>query len=433
MIKVVTDVLWSIAIIFLLGGGIYFTFNLNFPQFKLKKMLQGFKNDQNNKISPYQSLSMSLAARIGVGSLAGIALAIYIGGPGTIFWIWITSIFTSVNTFCESYLGAKYQEKDGSVYKGGPAYYIEKGLNNKKLATSYAFLIIIAYIVGFMTIQANTITKSLEDYISVSPIIIGVILALLSGYIIIKGLDQIVSITGKMVPVMGLGYLLTALGIILLNLESIPEVFSNILSSAFNIKSAGIGILSTFIIGVQRGIFSTEAGIGSGSIATSTSHVKNKIGLGLIQILGIYFTSFIICTATAILILLSDYTTLTFENMNGIELTKYALNYHLGEFGNIFLILSILFFAFSTIIAGYYYGESNLKFIIRNVSQKQLLLLKIITLLLLIIGSITSPTILWSIVDILVAVLAIINMYSLLKMRKEIIQDYKKYTNTRKQ
>ena len=426
MLKIITDVLWSTAIVLLMGGGIYFTIKLGFPQFKLKKMLAGLKNDHEQEVSPFKSLTMSLAARIGVGSLAGIALAIYIGGPGTIFWIWITSIFTSVNSFCESYLGAKYQEKDGNAYKGGPAFYIDKGLKNKKLAKTYAILIIIAYVVGFMTIQSNTITKSLQEYLSLSPLLIGIILALISGYIIWKGLDEIVSTTSKMVPVMGGAYLITSLVIVFLNLDLLPNILNLIITSAFNIKSATTGILSTFIIGIQRGIFSTEAGLGSGAIASSTSNVKNKIGLGLVQILGIYFTSFIICTSTTFIILMSDYTSISFNDINGIELTQYALNYHLGKFGIAFLIFSIISFAFSTIIAGYYYGESNLKYLVKNVSEKHLKIFKIITVLLLIFGSITSPTLLWSIVDILVACLAIINMYSLIKMRKEIILDYKK-------
>jgi len=425
MIKLLTDVLWSTAIVFLLGGGIYFTIKLKFPQLRFKKMIKGLKNDHEQEVSPFKSLTMSLAARIGVGSLAGIALAIYIGGPGTIFWIWVTSIFTSVNSFCESYLGAKYQEKDEIAYKGGPAFYIDKGLKNKKLASTYAILIIVSYVIGFMTIQANTITKSLEEYLSVSPIIIGLILALLTGLIIWKGLDNIVSTTSKMVPVMGGAYLITSLVIIFLNLEYLPGLFKTIFESAFNLKSASTGILSTFIIGIQRGIFSTEAGLGSGAIASSTSNVKNKIGLGLVQILGIYFTSFVICTSTAFIILMSDYQTLNLTDINGIELTQYALNYHLGGFGIIFLIISIISFAFSTIIAGYYYGESNLKYLIKNIKPIHLNILKILTIILLIFGSVTSPTLLWSIVDILVACLAIINMYSLIKMRKEIIFDYK--------
>lgn len=427
MLKIITDILWSTAIVLLLGGGIYFTIKLGFPQFKLKKMVAGLKNDHEQEVSPFKSLTMSLAARIGVGSLAGIALAIYIGGPGTIFWIWITSIFTSVNSFCESYLGAKYQEKDGNAYKGGPAFYIDKGLKNKKLARTYALLIIVSYVVGFLTIQANTITKSMQEYTSLPPILIGIILACISGYIIWKGLDEIVNTTSKMVPVMGGAYLIISLVIIFLNLELLPGMIELIISSAFNIKSATSGILSTFIIGIQRGIFSTEAGLGSGSIASSTSNVKNKIGLGLVQILGIYFTSFIICTSTAFIILMSDYTTINFQDINGIELTQYALNYHLGKFGIIFLIFSIISFAFSTIIAGYYYGESNLKYLVKNLSNKKLNLFKCITVILLIFGSITSPTLLWSIIDILVACLAIINMYSLIKLRKEIIFDYRNH------
>ena len=425
MLKIITDVLWSTAIILLIGGGIYFTIKLGFPQFRLKKMFNGLKNDNKQEISPYKSLTMSLAARIGVGSLAGIALAIYIGGPGTIFWIWITSVITSVNSFCESYMGAKYQEKDSIAYKGGPAFYIDKGLKNKKLAKIYAILIIVAYVVGFMTIQANTITKSLQEYMSVSPLLIGITLALISGYIIFKGLDEIISTTSKMVPIMGGAYLITSLVIIILNLNLLPNIFKLIISSAFNFKSATTGVLSTFIIGIQRGVFSTEAGLGSGSIASSTSNVENKIGLGLVQILGIYFTSFIICTSTAFIILMSDYTSINFNDINGIELTQYALNYHLGSFGIIFLIFSIISFAFSTIIAGYYYGESNLKYLVKNVKNRDLKIFKIITVLLLIFGSITSPTLLWNIVDILVACLAIINMYSLIRMRKEIILDYK--------
>lgn len=425
MLKIITDVLWSTAIILLIGGGIYFTIKLKFPQFKVRKMINGLKNDRVQEVSPIKSLMMSLAARIGVGSLAGIALAIYIGGPGTIFWIWLTSIFTSVNSFCESYMGVKYQEKDDKAYKGGPAFYIDKGLKNKKLAIVYAILIIIAYIVGFMTIQSNTITKSLQDYLSISPLLIGVILAIISGYIIFKGLDKIISTISKMVPIMGGAYIITSLVIIFLNLDILPEIIKTIITSAFNARSATTGFLSTFIIGVQRGIFSTEAGLGSGAIASSTSSVKNKIGLGLIQILGIYFASLVICTSTALIILMSDYTSINFNDINGIELTQYALNYHLGNFGIIFMIFSIITFAFSTIIAGYYYGESNLKYLLKNVSKTQLNIFKIVTSTLLVLGSITSPTLLWNIVDILVACLAIINMYSLLKMRKEIIIDYK--------
>lgn len=425
MIKILNDILWSTAIVFLIGGSIYFTFSLRFPQFKFKKMINGFKKEDSKGISPFKSLTMSLAGRIGVGSLAGIALAIYIGGPGTVFWIWITGILTSVNSFCESYLGAKYQEKDGKSYKGGPSFYILKGLNNKKLAITYSILIIIAYIVGFMTIQANTIVTSIHDYYNVNPLVIGIILTLISGISIIKGLDEITSITSKLVPFMGVFYLLLSIIIIIMNIELIPSVLVNIVTSAFNVKAMGSGVISTFIIGIQRGIFSTEAGLGTGSIASSCSHTKNKINLGLIQILGIYFAVFIVCTSTALLILTSSYQNLTFQNMNGIELTQYALNYHLGKFGIIVLIISVILLAYSTIVAGYYYGESSLKFLLKKVTPLKIGILKVVTVVLLLIGSIVSATLLWKIIDVLVAILAIINMYALIKLRKEIVNDYK--------
>jgi len=412
MLKIITSILWSIAIVFLLGGGIYFSIKLGFPQFKISSLFKGFKKDSKSSVSPFKSLTMSLAARIGVGSLAGIALAIYTGGPGTVFWIWIAGIITSINAFCESYMGAKYQEKDGDAYKGGPSFYIKKGLKSEKLASIYAILIIISYIVGFMTIQANTITTSLHEYYGFPTLMIGIILAIISGISIMRGLNEIVGITSKLVPVMGIGYILLSLSIILTNLNQIPRVLIEIITDAFHISSIRGGVLATFIIGVQRGVFST--------------HTENKINLGLLQILGIYFAVFIVCTSTALLILTSDYITLHFENMNGIELTQYALNYHLGKSGIIVLLLSVISLAYSTIVAGYYYGESNLKYLLKNVSKTQLNILKIVTVILLIIGSIMNATLLWNIVDTLVAVLAIINMYTLLRLRKEIIVDYKK-------
>lgn len=426
MLKIITSFLWSIAIVFLLGGGIYFSIKLKFPQLKISSLFKGFHKDSKSSVSPFRSLTMSLAARIGVGSLAGVALAIYTGGPGTIFWIWVAGIITSVNAFCESYMGAKYQEKDGDAYKGGPSYYIKHGLKNKKLASLYAILIIISYIVGFMTIQANTITTSIHSTYGFSPIVIGIVLAFISGISIMRGLDEIANITSKLVPLMGIGYILLSGSIILMNLNKIGVVLMEIIMDAFSMKAIRGGILTTFVIGMQRGVFSTEAGLGTGAIASSCSHTDNKVNLGLIQVLGIYFTVFIVCTSTALLILTSDYTMLSFENMNGIELTQYALNYHLGRSGIIVLIVSVVSLAYSTIVAGYYYGESNLKYLIKNVSKTQINILKIVTVILLVIGSIMNATILWNIVDILVAILAIINMYALMKLRKEIIVDYEK-------
>lgn len=427
MLEIFNSILWSTAIVFLIGGGLYFTFKLKFVQLRFISMFKSFKHKSNEKISPFSALTMALAARIGVGSLAGIALAIYTGGPGTIFWIWISSIITSVNSFSESVLGIVYREKDGDVHKGGPAYYIDKGLKNKTLAKGYALIIIIAYIFGFMTIQANTIATSISSYINIKPLTIGIILAVTTAYSILKGVKGIVLLTNKLVPIMGLVYVFLSIYIVIDNFDQLVSILSLIIKSAFDIKSFGVGIITTFIIGIQRGMFSTEAGLGTGAIASSTTDSKDAVRIGLTQVLGIYFTSFIVCTATAFIILTSDYSNLSLTNINGIEITQYALQYHLNDLGIIILIFSIISFAFSTIIAGYYYGESNLKFLDKNIKNYHIVFLKILTVILLIIGSVVHASIIWTIVDVLVAVMAIINMYAVYSLRNVIKKELEIY------
>lgn len=432
MIAVLNKILWGVATIFLIGSGLYFTFRLKGIQFRFREMFQGFKQKEKSKISPFQSLMMATAARIGVGSLAGVALAIYVGGVGTIFWLWVSAILTAPNAFVESCLGVIYREKDGDVHKGGPAYYISKGLGRPKIAKTYALLIIVAYILGFLTIQANTIVKSLEPVSSLSPLFLGIILAVLAGAIIIKGIKGIADAAGMMVPIMGAFYLIVGLFIAFSNISMLPDIFGAIIKEAFNVKALGIGVLTSFLIGIQRGIFSNEAGLGSGAIASSTADTNNPVGQGMIQILGIYFTSLVICTVTAIIVLTSNYQELVLSNVNGIEITQYALTYHLGNFGNWILIVAIILFAFSTIITGYYYGESNIKYLLPKITKKQIILLKIVTLLLLIGGSIAKADFLWSMVDIFVALMAIINIYALFGMRRDIIYEWKEYQQRRK-
>lgn len=427
MLGIINKILWAVATIFLVGGGVYFSFLYKFIQFDFKNMARSFKKDRNAKITPFQTLTMALGARIGVGSLAGIALAISIGGIGTVFWIWVSSIITSSNAFVESVLAVVYRKKDGDECNGGPAFYIKNGLNAPKIARFYAIIIIIAYIFGFLTIQTNTIAKSLDNILNISPFVIGVIVAVISSVVIFGGIKTIASVTSKLVPIMGIGYLLVGLVIMFNNITILPEVLKGVVSEAFNFKSLGIGVLTSFIIGVQRGIFSNEAGIGTGAIAASSTDTNNAIGQGLIQVVGIYFTSLIVCSVTAFIILTTDYNTLSFENINGIEITSYALNYHMGSFGSIVLVIAILLFSFSTIISGYYYGESNLKFLFPTNNKKVVILLKVITIILLLYGSVASPTFLWNSVDVLVAIMAIINVVSLFLLKDDVVQELDVY------
>ena len=420
---------WTVATLLLILSGIYYTIKLRFIQFDFKGMIRSLKNDKNNKkgISPFETLSLSLAARIGVGSLAGIALGIYKGGIGVVFWIWLSALITIPNSFVESVLAVIYHEKDGEFYKGGPAYYISKGLGYKKMAFIYAIIISFCYLGGFLAIQSNTIAVSINDFINIPKYLIGIIIAFISFIIIYKGLKSITDFTSKLVPVMGISYLIICLIVIISNIDIIPSIFISIIKEAFNIKTFGFGMITSMIIGVQRGIFSSESGIGTSGCASGTSNTDVPSKQGLIQMIGIYFTIFIVCTATVIIILTSNIDINSFVDINGIEIVQYALNYHLGSIANVILLIIIIAFAFSTVISGYYYGESNIKYLFNKINDKGLLLLKIMVVLIILYGSIAKPSILWDLVDIGVALLAIINIIAIFLLRKDVLIEFKNY------
>ena len=420
----INSILWALATLLLVSCGMYYTFKLHFVQFDFKKMFQSLKKEKDNSaISPFKTLTLALAARIGVGSLAGIALGIYKGGIGVIFWIWASCLITLPNSFVESTLAVLYRKRDGAFYQGGPAYYIDKGLGLKKLSIIYAILITVCYLIGFIAIQANTIATSVNTFLNIPVIVTGIIVSIISYIIISHGLKRIANFTSILVPIMGIIYMIVALVIILMNIRAIPNLIASIFSEAFNFKAFGWGIISTMIIGVQRGIFSSEAGIGTGAVASGTSDTDNPQKQGYLQMLGVYFTSFVICTSTAIIILTSKVDTSKYINPNGIEITLEALDIHLGNIGTIVLLFAIIAFAFSTIISGYYYGESNLRYLDKKMNKKKIILLNIFIIIVLLYGSIASPNVLWDMVDIGVALLAIINTVAMFMLKKDIIKE----------
>ena len=379
------------------------------------------KKETDEGISPFQTLCISLASRIGVGSLSGMAFAIYIGGLGSIFWIWVSTLICASNTLSESILSIKYRKKLGNnMYEGGPFYYISMGLKKKYLAIVYALIFVFAYIFGFLTIQSNTISKIVTEIVPVNGFVIGMVVVVMTSLIIFKGVKEIASVISKLVPFMAILYICTCLFIIFGNISRLGSIIKLIISSAFNPRS----FLTGFIVGTTKSIFSTEAGLGTGAIASSASSSTNEVEQGLIQVFGIHFDTFVVSTLTIFVILLSPYNILNLSNINGIEITKYAFNYHLGTFGGLILTISIILFAFSTIIGGYYYGEIALKFLIKDLNTK---LFKIIVLVLLLISTVISPTIIWNLIDKSIVILAIINTISLVMMRKEIFNIVKKY------
>lgn len=421
LVKDLEHIIWSyLAIPILLFVSLIFTFYFQGVQFRFKKMIQCLtKKSSNSSVSSFQSFTMALAARVGVGSLAGVALGIYIGGPGSVFWMWISALITAAASFVESTLAQLYKKRDGDIYIGGPAYYIEYGMHQKEFAVIYAFIIVLTYTFGFSAIQANTIATSFRDVLSIPPLLTGVGLALITSMIIFGGASTIAKMTSKIVPIMALFYIGIGLFVMITHFDYIPTFFMTIFQDAFQ-PSPLIGgtVMYTIITGIKRGVFSNEAGMGSGAHAAAVTNSDNPTDQGYIQSFGVYVTTLFICTITAFLIMVTNAVEVGTTHSNGIELTQYALTELFGPIGGVILAISIFFFAFSTILTGYFYGECNVKYLCKN--EKILYPVRVIVLIVILISSIGSASLIWSLVDLGVALTATINVMALCYLAKEV-------------
>lgn len=421
ILNILNDKLWILISVLIIYIGIYFTYKLKYINFNIIRMIKELlkKEEKNTEITLFKTLMLSLAGRIGVGSISGIALAIYTGGPGTIFWIWIISILSTPITYAETYLSVKYKEKNSINSIGGPSYYISKAINNHTLAAIYSITILITYIIGFISIQSNTITKSITTIYNIKPIVIGTFLSIVTLIIIFGGIKKIANTTSKIVPIMSILYIGISIYVIINNINIFPNIIITIIKNALNLKAFTSSFLPIMIIGIQRGIFSSEAGTGTCALTSATGNNNNPVSSGYIQMLGTYITTFLICTSTAIIVLTSNYKILNLKDINGIEITMHAFKYHLGDIGTILLIILIILFAFSTILTGYYYGESSLEYF-KKVNKKNIIILKIFTTLVILIGSFCSSTIMWKFTDLLLGILIIINIYSIIKLSNKV-------------
>lgn len=417
MIDSINKILWGIVTIFIIIFGFYFSKKLNFKQFKIYTMFKSLLvSSENRGISTLSTFLMTLAARVGVGSIAGVSLAIYLGGPGSLFWIIIISFFSSIICYCETYLGIKYRKNVDNIKTGGPFYYINYGLKNKKLSFFYAFVMLIACTFGFISIQANTIVKSLDKIIDINNLYFGIILSIFIFFIIYRGIKSIIKFITKLVPLMLTFYFIFCIFILIKNLNILPNILSLIIKEAFNFKSFVSGFVSTFLIGIQRGIFSSEAGLGTCTIASSLSDNNDISKQCNVQMISVYITSILVCGITGLVILCSNYNNVNFVDINGIEITKFAFSSNLGLIGNYVVFITIFLFSISSILSCYYDGEVCAKYLgIKNIFS-----LKIITIIIIIFGSIISSSLLWSIIDVFIAILAIINIYTIFMLRDEI-------------
>lgn len=429
----VNTLLWTyILIALLLGLGLYFTIRTKFVQVRLfGEMFRVIteKKDGDSGVSAFQAFTISTASRVGTGNITGVALAIAIGGPGAVFWMWVVAIIGMATAFIESTLAQVYKVRDGEQFRGGPAYYMEKALGTRKLGIVFAILLTLAFGFIFNSVQSNTIAQSFGDVFSIPDWSVGAGLVLLTAVIIFGGVKRIARVTQVVVPIMAVAYILVALYIVIMNFTEIPAVFSLIIKSAFGLEEAvGGGIGAAIMQGVRRGLFSNEAGMGSVPNAAASANVSHPAKQGLVQSLGVFFDTIIICSATAFIIILAD----LYSNgeQEGILLTQASLNVHLGDWAPYFLAMAILFFAYSSIIGNYYYGETNIEFI--NAHSAWLLAYRIGVLGMVMFGALAQVQLVWNMADLFMGFMAILNLVVIALLGKTAFKVLEDYTKQRK-
>jgi AGCS family alanine or glycine:cation symporter len=444
LITIVNDAIWGYVLIFVLVGcGLWFTVKTRFVQFRMvgemfrlltdsavntveEQVKEQQRGETSKHISSFQAFAVSVATRVGTGNLAGVASAIAIGGPGAVFWMWLIALIGSATAFVESTLAQLYKQKHKDSFIGGPAYYIQKGLKQRWMAVTFAILITCQFGLSNNSIQANTICGAMQEAFGWSPLWVGLFLAILALFIVFGGIQRIAQVSAVLVPVMAVGYLLLAIVIIIMNIGLIPYVFKIIVEDAFGIQQiAGGGIGATIMNGVKRGLFSNEAGEGSAPNVAATATVSHPVKQGLIQALGVFTDTLLVCSCTAFIILISGLYKV--PELNGIALTQTALQSEVGAIGPIFIAIAILLFAFSSIIGNYYYGEANIRFITPN--NTVMTIYRICSAgLMVVFGAIASFELVWNIVDFFMAFLTACNLIAIVILGRyafRLLDDYR--------
>ena len=428
----VNDILWSyILIIMLLGCAVWFTIKSRFVQFRMIGEMIRLLGDSAGKgekgekhISSFQAFAVSLASRVGTGNLAGVATAVAIGGPGSVFWMWLIALLGSSSAFVESTLAQLYKEKGKDSFIGGPAYYMLHGLGLRWMGVLFAVLISITFGFAFNSVQSNTICAAWEGAFGIDHAWIGAILTVLTLIVIFGGIHRIARVSSIVVPVMALGYITLALGIVLFNITRLPAVIETILSNAFGWEQAiGGSVGAALMQGIKRGLFSNEAGMGSAPNVAATAHVSHPVKQGLIQALGVFTDTLIICTCTAFIILFSGAP--LDGSINGVQLTQQALSNEVGSIGSTFVALAILLFAFSSIIGNYYYGEANIRFITSK--RSVLFIYRILVGGMVMFGALASLDLAWSLADVTMGLMTICNLIAISLLSRQaflLLQDY---------
>ncbi|MCG3087174.1 alanine/glycine:cation symporter family protein [Sporosarcina cyprini] len=427
------DFIWTYILIgLLLLIGLYFTVRTRFVQVRLfGEMFRLIfeKKGSDHGVSAFQAFTISAASRVGTGNVTGVALAIGIGGPGAVFWMWVIALIGMATAFVESTLAQVYKVRDGSTFRGGPAYYMEKALGLRNLGIVFAILLTLCFGFIFNAVQSNTISQSFHDVFSLPYWSVGLVLVVLTAIIIFGGVHRIVKVTQAIVPIMATFYLLIALLVLIMNITEIPGMIALIFEHAFGIKEmAGAGIGAAMMQGIRRGLFSNEAGMGSVPNAAATANVSHPAKQGLVQSLGVFFDTIIICSATAFIIILAGlYDT---GEESGIILTQSSMAVHVGSWAPYFVAVAIMFFAFSSIVGNYYYGETNIEFI--KAHKTWMVLYRIAVLGFVMFGALAKVDIVWSMADLFMGLMAILNLLVILLLGKVAFKVLEDFTRQRK-
>lgn len=432
LVNLLNGILWGYVLIALLIiSGLYFTFKLKFANLsQIKEMFKiMFEKNDGNGISPFQAFCVSAGSKVGTGSLAGVAIAISLGGPGSIFWMWILTLVVGSLSIVENVLAQIYKEKKDGLFRGGPAFYMEKGMKKKWMGVAFSVLLTITYGLIFNAVQSNTMTIAIQNFSGIDRMKSGIVIVLLTALVIYGGMKRIAKVSEIIVPVMGAGYLLVALFVVIKNISELPHVMTLIVTNAFGVKAIGGGTLGMIIMqGVKRGLFSNEAGMGSTPNAGASASASHPAKQGLIQTLGVYVTTLGVCTATAFIILFSGVLN---HDLDGIGYTQAAMKSELGSLGDAFLLLCIVLFAYTTIIGNYYYGQTNLEYLNADKGIK-IQIFRLLVMGMVFFGAIRESALVWNMADLFMAFMAIFNIYAIVKLRRPAILTMEHYIAERK-
>ncbi len=435
----INDYLYSYVIIgIILIVGIFFTLRGRGMQFTLIPEMFRVLTDKatvdgkgKKGVSSFQAFTISAASRIGTGNIVGVAAAITIGGAGAVFWMWVMALVAAASSFVESTLAQLYKVKDGNDFRGGPAYYMERGLQKRWMGIIFAIAITLCYAFVFNAVQTNTIATTFNTSFGINEVWMGIIVVILTALIIFGGVQRIVQVTQWLVPIMAIAYILIALIVIVLNVTALPAMFQLIFKEAFTFDAGTGGLVGAAVMqGFKRGLFSNEAGLGSAPNAAATANVTHPVKQGLIQTLGVFVDTMLVCTATATIVLLGGVYGTNATSDSRVDITQQSLVGQLGDWAGIFLTIALFMFAFSSVIGNYYYGETNLEFIKK--SKKLMFTYRLIVLGFVMFGAVAKVALVWDLADLFMAIMALINLIAIFLLNKTAFRLLKDYRAQRK-